>query len=139
MASYKPMSNPVNKSVKSLTDSRSVFKHLQEFMKDFETDKEYVILIGLNSRYNLIYCNIEAMGGMDKVAVDQIILFKRLIVNNCKNFIIAHNHPSNDTSPSPEDVAFTENIKKSGDLLGLKLIDHIVFASDFSGYQTLIS
>jgi len=138
MTSYKTMSKPVTKTVKSLTNSRSVFRHLQEFMKDFETDKEYVVLIGLNARYNLIYCNIEAMGGMDKVAVDTIILFKRLIVNNCKNFIIAHNHPSNDTSPSQEDISFTENIKKGADLLGLKLIDHIVFASDFSGYETLI-
>ena len=131
------MSSPHVAEAKCLSTSKAVFEHLKEFMKDFEQDREYIVLIGLNTRYNMVYCNIEAIGGMDSVSIEPTLLFKRLIVNNCKYFIIAHNHPSNNTAPSDADIAFTKRVYKCGEILGVKLLDHVVYSSDFSGYETI--
>lgn len=44
------------------------------------------------------------------------------------HIIIAHNHPSKDSTPSNEDIRITNRIKECGDLIGIKLLDHIIIA-----------
>jgi DNA repair protein RadC len=132
---YHKENDPSRNIRKVITSRKDVLNHLKDFLKDFEKGQEYMILLGFNDRCNLIYCEVVAMGGRYEVQVDQAVLFKRLILNDCHHFIIAHNHPSNDTSPSSADIEFTRKVVEGGNLLGVKLMDHIVFASDFSGYE----
>ena len=47
---------------------------------------------------------------------------------NCAYILIAHNHPSGDPSPSPEDIRMTKSLKKAVEIVGFKLLDHIVIA-----------
>jgi len=49
--------------------------------------------------------------------------------------IVAHNHPSGDPEPSPEDLAVTRRLREAGDLLGIELLDHLVVAE--RGYVSL--
>ncbi|MDD3671806.1 MAG: JAB domain-containing protein [Sphaerochaetaceae bacterium] len=44
--------------------------------------------------------------------------------------IVAHNHPSGNLSPSPDDINVTLRLKKAGDLLGIKVLDHLIFSED---------
>lgn len=135
---YKQTAKPTISKKKIIRDGEDVFKHLQKFLKDFDKNREYFILLGVNARQELIYCNIEAIGGRDIITVDPAVIFKTLLVNNCKAFIIAHNHPSNNSSPSAEDKNLTERFKEIGKLLGIQLLDHLVFASNFKGYESVI-
>jgi DNA repair protein RadC len=48
---------------------------------------------------------------------------------------VAHNHPSGDPEPSPEDVAVTRRLREAGELLGIELVDHVVVAG--RGYVSL--
>ena len=50
-------------------------------------------------------------------------------------FILAHNHPSGCLDPSPEDVEFTQSIRRAGDLLGIELYDHLIVTR--TGYTSL--
>ena len=45
--------------------------------------------------------------------------------------IVAHNHPSGNLNPSPDDINVTIRLKKAGDLLGIKVLDHLIFSEDY--------
>jgi DNA repair protein RadC len=62
-------------------------------------------------------------------------VFKPAIVNSASAIIVAHNHPSGDPSPSRQDVEMTERLREVGTLLGIPVLDHLVFASE--GYVSL--
>ena len=53
-------------------------------------------------------------------------VFRAAVVESIPAVIVAHNHPSGDASPSPEDVSITRDLAKAGKLLGIELVDHIV-------------
>jgi DNA repair protein RadC len=53
-------------------------------------------------------------------------IFKAAIRRNAANLIVVHNHPSGDPTPSPDDVAITRAILQAGELLDVKLLDHII-------------
>jgi DNA repair protein RadC len=55
----------------------------------------------------------------------------RLAVNRGVASIIAgHNHPSGDTAPSREDIAVTDKLKSAGEILGIKLLDHVIIGNE---------
>ena len=56
--------------------------------------------------------------------------FRAAVVESLPAVIIAHNHPSGDVSPSPEDVSITRDLAKAGKLLGIDLLDHVVIGGD---------
>ena len=62
-------------------------------------------------------------------------VFKSAILSNASCIILCHNHPSGDLEPSSADVEFTKNVIKSGNLLGIRVHDHLVVSS--RGYVSM--
>ncbi|MPM27171.1 hypothetical protein SDC9_73681 [bioreactor metagenome] len=56
-------------------------------------------------------------------------LFRSAIQKNAASIILAHNHPSGDPTPSPEDIALTRSVIQAGKLLDIELLDHIVIGN----------
>jgi DNA repair protein RadC len=73
--------------------------------------------------------------GMDIVSIGTLTasiahprkIFKSAILKNAASIILSH-HPSGDPVPSREDIQLTERIAKAGEILGIKLLDHIIIA-----------
>ena len=98
----------------------------------FDPYQENFIVIALTTRNTIITHKIFT-GGVNGIKIDLKPLFKWLLLNNAVSFIIAHNHPSGDITPSPEDIQTTKQIKQASRLLDLDLLDHIVFSQkDFT-------
>lgn len=57
-------------------------------------------------------------------------VFRPALLTNCASIIVAHNHPSGDVTPSPNDNALTRRLKRAGKILGIELIDHIIVADN---------
>ena len=53
-------------------------------------------------------------------------VFQIALLQGAVSFLVAHNHPSGDTTPSSHDVAMTKHLKEAGDLLAIKLLDHVI-------------
>ncbi|MBC7251703.1 MAG: hypothetical protein H5T62_15685, partial [Anaerolineae bacterium] len=53
-------------------------------------------------------------------------VFREAIRQNCAAIIVAHNHPSGDPTPSPEDIAVTQRIVSAGQLLDVEVLDHLI-------------
>ena len=54
-------------------------------------------------------------------------VYKRALLNNAYAIVACHNHPSGDPTPSKEDIDLTKRLNEAGELLGVKLFDHIIF------------
>lgn len=63
-------------------------------------------------------------------------LFRAAILANAASIVVAHNHPSGDSKPSPEDYAVTRKLKAAGEILGIPLRDHLVIGA--SGYESCL-
>jgi DNA repair protein RadC len=53
-------------------------------------------------------------------------VFREAIRRNCAHIVVAHNHPSGDPTPSPDDIAVTRQLVEAGRLLGIEVLDHLI-------------
>ncbi|MGZ7862341.1 JAB domain-containing protein [Ligilactobacillus salivarius] len=88
--------------------------------------QENFVLIGLNTKLQVNMLSIVFVGGVNSVHVEMPAIFQRLLMSNSSQFIIAHNHPSGNLTPSEGDIHLTRRIKRAGNLMGIKLLDHII-------------
>lgn len=91
-----------------------------------DSDREIVLVLTLDVRLQPINVSTVSVGTLSGSVVCAREVFKTAILSNASGIILAHNHPSGDVTPSPEDVQVTENIKKAGEILGIRLLDHII-------------
>ncbi len=88
--------------------------------------KENFLAFYLNSRNRLIFSETVSIGTLSASLVHPREVFAPAIEHSSAALIVAHNHPSGDCSPSPEDRATTKRLKESGELLGIPLLDHLI-------------
>ena len=92
--------------------------------------EEVFILITLNIK-NIVTGYFEVhRGTINTSLVHPREVFKRALLNNASDIMVAHNHPSGDPNPSKEDIQITERLKEAGNLLGINLLDHIIVGED---------
>ncbi|MCO5192946.1 MAG: DNA repair protein RadC [Anaerolineae bacterium] len=89
-------------------------------------EKEHLRVILLDTRNRVISTPTIYVGSLNSSVVRIAELFRPAIKQNAAAIIVAHNHPSGDPSPSPEDVRVTREISKAGKLLSIELLDHVI-------------
>ncbi len=91
-------------------------------------EQEYLFVILLDTRNRVIGVPLEVYHGSLNTSLIRVgEVFREAIRVNAAGIIVAHNHPSGDPSPSPEDVAVTRALVEAGKLLDIELLDHLVF------------
>jgi len=92
----------------------------------FGLPQEHFCVCYLNTRNRVIGISTIYIGTVDEVRVHPAEVFRPAIVYNASKIIIAHNHPSGDPTPSPEDIAMARTLGEVGAMLGIELLDEIV-------------
>ena len=117
----------VNK--KAITEPADIYKLIAHLYKD---EQEVFIVIGLNGANEPIYKKVVTTGLIDQTLVHPREVFADAVASRCSRIIIAHNHPTHRLTPSKEDIASTNRIRQAGALLGISLLDHLIFSdTDF--------
>ena len=93
-------------------------------------DREVVCIVNLNNANKPINFNIVSMGTLNTSIVDVANVLKAGILSNASMFIMMHNHPSGDTSPSKADLEVTRQLILAGQLIGIPCADHIIVAGN---------
>ena len=96
-------------------------------MSVLEQEELWVILV--DTRNQLISIEDIYRGSLNSSQVRVGELFKNAIRRNAASIIVAHNHPSGDPTPSPDDIAVTRAIVEAGKLLDVDVLDHLVIGS----------
>ena len=89
-------------------------------------DREHFALLLLDTRNRLIGLSTVSVGDLSSTLVHPREVFKPALLANAASVLLAHNHPSGDPQPSPEDLAVTRRLCEAGELLGIGVLDHIV-------------
>ncbi|MBY0277380.1 DNA repair protein RadC [Candidatus Binatia bacterium] len=93
-------------------------------------DRERFLTLALDSANRLIGIETVSTGTLNATTVHPREIFKGLILANAAAFIAVHNHPSGQVKPSAEDREVTKRLAEAGDLLGIRLLDHVVLSAD---------
>ena len=91
-------------------------------------DQEHMRVLLLNTRNQVLAANDVYRGNVHTAVVRIGELFREALRHNAPAIILAHNHPSGDPQPSPDDVAMTKQVIEAGELLDVEVLDHVVIS-----------
>lgn len=95
-----------------------------------DPDREYFVVLHLDGKNRISGIHQVSQGSLNQSIVHPRETFKSAILANAAAIIMAHNHPSGDLTPSREDLEITRRLKEAGDLLGVRVLDHIIVDTD---------
>lgn len=98
--------------------------------------QEHFICVSLNGAHEVITTRVVSVGLVNRTQVHPREVFADPITDRAAAVIVAHNHPSGELNPSPEDRQVTRQLKAAGELLGIGLLDHIIF--NHKGYYSFL-
>lgn len=99
----------------------------------FDDRRESFMAIYLDTRHRpLAEPYIVSIGSLNASLVHPRETFRPAVELGAVALIVAHNHPSGDAKPSKDDLDLTARLAKAGDILGIALLDHVVFGHDES-------
>ena len=102
-----------------------------------DADREHFVALYLNTRHYVTHVHMVSRGTTQSALVHPREVFKGAYLANAAALVIAHNHPTGDVRPSPEDRAVTERLKQAGELLGIDLLDSIVVGPGTEFYSAV--
>lgn len=88
--------------------------------------KEYFVALYLNARNQVIHIETVSIGSLVSSIVHPREVFEPAIRHSAAFVLVAHNHPSGETSPSDQDICITSQLVEAGKILNIELIDHII-------------
>lgn len=88
--------------------------------------QEAFCVLTLNTKNRLIRRHLVSLGTVSSTLVAPREVFRPAIGDGASSVIIAHNHPSGDSSPSAHDIKITRKLKEAGELIDIPLIDHLI-------------
>ena len=110
--------------VVKITCSHDVFKVLQPVIGELEHEEFWALL--LDNSHKVLERHQISKGGITATHVDSRLIFKKALEAGAVAVIIAHNHPSGTLNPSAADKQITSKILQAGDILDIKVLDHII-------------
>jgi DNA repair protein RadC len=110
------------------TSPQDIYDYLEYSMRDLK--KEVFKVIYLDSRNQIIKMSDLFTGTLDKITVDTREVAEFAVTNNAKSLIFVHNHPSGDPSPSRADKRLTQDLVFVGDILQIRVLDHIIIGDN---------
>ena len=107
------------------------------FVRSILTDnsREHFVALYLNASHQVAAYSIVSIGSANSAPVAPREVFQRAVLTGAISIVVAHNHPSDSTEPSSEDRAVTQRLRDAGQLLGIKVLDHLIVTD--SAYLSL--
>jgi DNA repair protein RadC len=116
-----------------IRDAQSAAATLSAYLA--EEDREHLVVLLLNNKNRVIGINTVSIGSLTSSLAHPREVFKPAILANAAAIIVAHNHPSGEPQPSQKDIELTQRLHAAADLLGIKLLDHIILGENGCWYS----
>jgi len=106
-----------------IREAKDVLPFIQQIR---DKRQEYFVCLSLNGANEVIESRVVTVGLLDSNQVHPREVFADPIADRAASVILAHNHPSGTLEASPEDLALTKRLVKAGEILGIKVLDHLI-------------
>lgn len=126
-----------SKSNTKVVSTKEIYELYKVEFDDIKYEKFCVLF--LDTKKNIIDFKILFKGTLDRSVVHPREIFKEAILLSASTIICMHNHPSGDIEPSTQDIEITNILTNVGNLMGIKLLDHIIFGNNkyYSFYESI--
>ena len=92
--------------------------------------QEQLRVLILNRRNRLLGQRVVYQGNAFSAMIRPAEVLRPAILENATSIIVVHNHPSNDTTPSPEDIQATRELAEAGKIMGIEVLDHVIIGGN---------
>jgi DNA repair protein RadC len=96
--------------------------------------KEYFFTLHLDGKNRIAAVEVVSIGSLNQSIVHPREVFKTALLSSAAAIILIHNHPTGDPTPSREDREISRRLKEAGDLLGIKILDHIIVGDTYLSF-----
>lgn len=104
--------------------SADVFNHFHLRLRDLKVEQFHVILV--DGKHRLIREVLVSQGTLTSSPVHPREVFAAAVRNHAAGIVLVHNHPSGDPSPSVDDIEITKRLQTAGEMIGIRIIDHVI-------------
>ena len=108
----------------TISSPKDAYEMIKDQLQDL--DREQFIIACLNTKNEPTNISVVSVGSLNKAIVHPREVFKTAILSNAASIMAFHNHPSGETTPSQQDIQLTNRLVGAGELLGIKLLDHLI-------------
>ncbi len=119
-------------TITRITSSDDIYRIMRPEMMDLPHEEFWSIMI--NNAGKVITKELIGRGGITQTAVDVRLVMRAALMARASAIIVCHNHPSGNITPSNDDIRLTASIAEAGKVLNIKLLDHVIVASN--GYYS---
>ncbi|MBI4980970.1 DNA repair protein RadC [Candidatus Woesearchaeota archaeon] len=113
---------------RSIKSAQDVFNYFLPRMRELTQEQFRTLLLDLKNK--IIKEELISLGTLNGSLIHPREVFKSAIRESANSIIIVHNHPSGDPAPSREDEEITSKLIEAGDVLGIKVLDHVIIGRD---------
>ena len=78
--------------------------------------------------------DLVSIGSLNQSIVHQRSVFQTACLLNAAAILLIHQHPTGDLSPFSEDIAITRRVKEAGEIMGIKVLDHVIIGDDYLSF-----
>lgn len=93
--------------------------------------KEYFMALHLDGKNRVVCVDLVSTGCLNQSIVHPRELYKTALLSSAAAVILMHNHPTGDPTPSAEDLTITRRLREAGDMIGIKVLDHIIIGETY--------
>jgi DNA repair protein RadC len=127
------MENPLVHPLE-ISGEKDVYNLVRDEM--VSSDREMLLSVLLNGMNRIIGVETVAIGCLHSCAWSPRDILKSAILANAASIVICHNHPSGELKPSSQDLKMTDQLVKAGEILGIKILDHLIITHH--GFRSII-
>lgn len=125
---YRPRPDLPPLDCRVLTHPRDLAAFIRPILENEPV--EVFLVLCLTTKYQVLAFREIGRGTIDKVIVSPREIFQVVLLANAAVLAVAHNHPSGDPTPSPDDMALTRAIAAGATLMSIQFLDHIIWGGD---------
>jgi len=111
-----------------LTCSRHCYEFLYPYFADLSHEEFYAVYVNRNNK--IISVRQISKGGLTGTVADGKVIFQKALEAKATGIVLAHNHPSGASDPSPADMHLTKSLQKFGTMIDLQILDHLIITDN---------
>lgn len=114
-----------------VANSEQVYKIMQSILlreNSLSRKSEHFWVVGLNQANVILYIELVALGATNEVVLAPMEIYNLAVHKKSVKVILVHNHPSDNLTPSAQDINITHRLQEGGKLLGIELLDHLIIS-----------
>ena len=110
--------------------SEDVARVARAIYQTLDADKEHFVLLAMNYKNRVNGFKVISTGSLTASLVHPREVWRSALHLCAAAVVFVHNHPSGDPAPSPEDQEITRRLKETGEMLGIRVLDHVILGND---------